>query len=206
MKEAEIWQQEHHEVIWQTAVQTKIWRGRLKGGEEKVLKHNSKFTGGKKKKAEIISCLRSSAWFILRLRNCAVDFTMFTALKQKRNAWQGYIWKHPAPWVLLESVGNRVLSLAHAPAEVVCHLFSGGAIPVATGAGLYRWLSLTFGSLSFWHSTKMHSCNALKSFYLQAWVCNVYYSWQGFSFETEVMTDYLNKMSRSECLNYIFSR
>lgn len=122
MKEAEIWQQEHHEVIWQTAVQTKIWRGRLKGGEEKVLKHNSKFTGGKKKKAEIISCLRSSAWFILRLRNCAVDFTMFTALKQKRNAWQGYIWKHPAPWVLLESVGNRVLSLAHAPAEVVCHL------------------------------------------------------------------------------------
>lgn len=76
----------------------------------------------KKKKAEIISCLRSSAWFILRLRNCAVDFTMFTALKQKRNAWQGYIWKHPAPWVLLESVGNRVLSLAHAPAEVVCHL------------------------------------------------------------------------------------
>lgn len=50
MKEAEIWQQEHHEVIWQTAVQTKIWRGRVKGGEEKVLKCNGKFTGGGKKK------------------------------------------------------------------------------------------------------------------------------------------------------------
>lgn len=59
---------------------------RMKGGEEKVLKYNSKFTGGKKKKAEIISCLKSSAWFILRLRNCAVDFMIFTALRQKRNA------------------------------------------------------------------------------------------------------------------------
>lgn len=49
MKEAEIWQQEHHEAIWQTAVQTKIWRGRLKGGEEKVLQSNGNFTGGKKK-------------------------------------------------------------------------------------------------------------------------------------------------------------
>lgn len=43
-------------MIWQTAVQTKkSRRGRVKGGEEKILKYKDKFTGGgKKKKAEII--------------------------------------------------------------------------------------------------------------------------------------------------------
>lgn len=134
----------------------------------------------KKKKAEIISCLKSSAWFILRLRNCAVDFMIFTALRQKRNAWQGYIWKHPAPWVLLESAVKRNAQ------PCTCSrwsglMFSGGVIPIATGATLYRWQSLKFGSLFFRHVTKMSGFNALKSLHLQAWVCNVYYCWQGLS-------------------------
>lgn len=50
-----------------------------------------------KKKAEKIYCLKSSVWFVLKLRNCAVDVMMFTALRQNKSAWQGYIWKHPTP-------------------------------------------------------------------------------------------------------------
>lgn len=44
-------------MIWHTAVQTKSRReggGRVEGEEEKILKYKDKFTGGGKKRPEII--------------------------------------------------------------------------------------------------------------------------------------------------------
>lgn len=35
-------------MILQTAVRTEIWRGKVNGGEEEVLKYNDEFMGGKK--------------------------------------------------------------------------------------------------------------------------------------------------------------
>lgn len=86
-------------MILQTAVRTEIWRGKVNRGEEEVLKYNDEFMGGKKQnktKKEIVSCLNGSARFILRLRNCAVDFMLVIALRQKRNTCQGYKGKPPA--------------------------------------------------------------------------------------------------------------
>lgn len=125
MKETEIWQQEHHEVILQTAVQTEIWWGKVKGPEEKVLKYNDKFTRGKKQRkiTAIISCLKSSAWYIFRLRRCAVDSMMLTALEQMRNTREGYNGKHSAPW---GQFGSMVARWEGGRFSLMLHLLDGG--------------------------------------------------------------------------------
>lgn len=125
MKETEIWQQEHHEVILQTAVQTEIWWGKVKGPEEKVLKYNDKFTWGKKQRkiTAIISCLKSSAWYIFRLRRCAVDSMMLTALEQMRNTREGYNGKHSAPW---GQFGSMVARWEGGRFSLMLHLLDGG--------------------------------------------------------------------------------
>lgn len=119
MKEVQIWQQELHEVIWHTAVQTKGRRGRVKGGEEKILKYKDKFTGGGKK-ARNNFCLRNSACFILRLRNCTVDFMVFTALSKRKmlaRATSGSI-QNPGCWLNTQRIGVLRLAHTHTPSEI----------------------------------------------------------------------------------------
>lgn len=139
MKEVQIWQQELHEVIWHTAVQTKSRRGRVKGGEEKILKYKDKFTGGGKK-ARNNFCLRNSACFILRLRNCTVDFMVFTALSKRKmlaRATSGSI-QNPGSW--LKTQGMGVLRLAHTHTHTPGEIFWLSAV-------VWLWFQLLLGLL-----------------------------------------------------------
>lgn len=99
-------------MIWHTAVQTKSRRGRVKGGEEKILKYKDKFTGGGKK-ARNNFCLKNSACFILRLRNCTVDFMVFTALSRRKMLARATSGSIQHPGCCLKTQGTGVLSLAH---------------------------------------------------------------------------------------------
>lgn len=101
-------------MIWQTAVQTKkSRRGRVKGGEEKILKYKDKFTGGGKKKGRNNFCLKNSACLILRLRNCTVDFMVFTAPRKRKTLSRATSGSIQHPECCLETQGTGVLSLAH---------------------------------------------------------------------------------------------
>lgn len=205
-KEAEIWQQEHHKVIWQTAVQTKVWRVRVKGREGNVLKYSGKFKGVKakpkpkqqtKKKARNIFLSEELSMVYFKTKKLCSGLYDVYSFQAKEKCLTGHMWKPPALWALFESTGNKD------PRSYTCGswsvlMCSSGAIPVARRATLYRWLSLKFGSLFFWYGTKIGGFNALKSLYPQAWACNVCYSWQGLSFGTEVMTGYFNKEQKEQ--------
>lgn len=104
-------------MIWQTAVQTKIWRRRVKGGEEKVSKYNVKFTGGKKKRgrnnflSEELGMVYFKAkklhWGLHDVYSSQAQGKCLTGLQLE------------APSSLSAARGAGMLSLAHVLADVV---------------------------------------------------------------------------------------
>lgn len=65
------------------------------------------------KKARNNFCLKNSACFILRLRNCTVDFMVFTALSKRKMLARATSGSIQHPGFCLKTQGTGVLSLAH---------------------------------------------------------------------------------------------
>lgn len=57
--------------------------------------------------------------FYFKAKKLHCGLSVIYSSQQKKNACQGYIWKHLAPWVLLENTGNRGSEpCTHTPGEI----------------------------------------------------------------------------------------
>lgn len=144
-------------MFWQTAVQIKIWRGRVKGGGRKGIEIQQQIHRGKKKKGKSRNNLPeelSMVYFKAKKLHCGLDDVYSSQAKEKCLA--GLHLEHPA---LRAGIGDAQ------PCTRACWsglTFSSGAVPVAA---LYRCTGLW--SLAVWHGIKFCGFNALKSLHLQ---------------------------------------
>lgn len=125
MKEAEIWQQEHHEVILQTAVRTEIWRGKVNGGEEEVLKwriHGRK-TKQNKKRNSFLSEWLSTVYFKAEKLCCGLYVGYSSQAKEKQLS--GLQGKAPSPLRAVWKQGTRGCSASYLHLARYSHIQQG---------------------------------------------------------------------------------